>query len=177
MSDERWLPVVGYEDRYEVSDFGRVRSLERRCEATKCGGSRRVPERILKPSSWGLYHCVTLFCNGQRRRQNIQWLVMESFIGPRPAGHEVCHNDGVYTNNRLANLRYDTRAGNFADKNKHGTASIGERHGRSKLSSDDVAEIRSSRGVGQQYLSDKYGVHQTTISDIKRGWTWKHVHG
>jgi hypothetical protein len=59
--------------------------------------------------------------SGRYRMAKVHQLVMEAFVGHRPIGMEVCHNDGNNGNNRWTNLRYDTRAANERDKKKHGT--------------------------------------------------------
>lgn len=46
---------------------------------------------------------------------------MEAFVGPCPEGMEVCHNNGDCTDNRLENLRYDTKSANMLDRVRHGT--------------------------------------------------------
>ena len=48
-------------------------------------------------------------------------LVLEAFVGPRPAKLDSCHNDGVRTHNHLSNLRWDTRSANLYDAVEHGT--------------------------------------------------------
>ena len=126
MSQEYWLPVVGWEDFYEVSDHGRVRCLPRKW----------VPKaRILKVvHSPGKYPQVGLFNRPKRTlTRMVHQLVAEAFIGPCPDGMEICHLDGDRSNNRLDNLRYDTRKNNHADKWKHGTMARGELCGHSKL--------------------------------------------
>jgi hypothetical protein len=46
---------------------------------------------------------------------------MAAHVGPRPDGMQVCHNNGLRTDNRLSNLRYDTASGNMRDRILHGT--------------------------------------------------------
>jgi hypothetical protein len=52
---------------------------------------------------------------GRREYRYVHDLVLLAFVGAKPAGLEVCHGDGVKTNNRLSNLRYDTRSANALD--------------------------------------------------------------
>lgn len=115
---ERWLPVVGWEGLYEVSDHGRVRSLDR--EFINARGQLRTHKgRVLTakvaPSTG--YRVCTLVDATQRRKLYalIHRLVLEAFVGPCPAGLECCHNDGDRGNATLRNLRWDTRAANTLD--------------------------------------------------------------
>lgn len=120
MTEERWLPVVGYEGLYEVSDQGRVKSLQRRVRDRK--GFRLVRERILRWNQNGFgYHTVVLCREGSKKTRSIHQLVLEAFVGPRPDGAVACHNDGNPTNNQPSNLRWDTQSNNLYDAVRHGT--------------------------------------------------------
>lgn len=123
--DETWLPVVGYEGLYEVSDHGRVRSI-RRVVMRSDGTPLPVAERILAgytnvESNGATRRTVNLSCDGRRRTRYIHSLVMEAFIGPRPAGADICHGNGDGADNSLSNLRYDSRSANLLDAVRHGT--------------------------------------------------------
>lgn len=173
---ERWLPVVGYEGLYEVSNDGHVRSLQRSC-LSKSGKTRTVPGKILKGSAWGPYLCVTLFRESVRLRRNIQWLVAAAFIGPKPSPKlEVCHNDGEHHNNRDWNLRYDTRAGNFADKKRHGTSNAGAANLNAKLTEAQAREILVGGG-DPSTVAAEYGISPVTVYAIRRGQNWRHLSG
>lgn len=102
---EEWRPVVGYEDFYEVSDWGRVKSLH------------RGKERILKPApdKWG-YMQVVLCRDGERETCQVHILVMQAFVGRCPAGYEIDHYDWNPSNNKLENLSYQPRGVNRARK-------------------------------------------------------------
>ncbi len=54
-----------------------------------------------------------------RRHTKVHHLVAEAFIGPRPPGMVVCHNNGDPLDNRVENLRYDTQANNITDMHDH----------------------------------------------------------
>ncbi len=120
---ERWLPVPGWEGLYEVSDLGRVRSLDRYVR-THHNGRRLVPGRILKPQPASKYgHLKVGFT---REGSKVRWfqihqLVMRAFVGPCPEGMEVRHLDSVPWNNVLTNLTYGTRAENAQDRVQNGT--------------------------------------------------------
>lgn len=106
---EQWLPVPGYEGEYEASSLGRVRSLDRYVDAG--GGRQRISRgRVLKPVRAN-YFKVDL----SRKKFNLHVVVALTFLGPRPEGMEVCHNNGDRWDCRPANLRYDTHAANQLD--------------------------------------------------------------
>jgi hypothetical protein len=116
-TQEQWLPVVGYEGCYEVSDHGRVKSLSRLVR--KGDTHRHVPERIL--GGPGRYPTVGLHRNGKRIERAVHQLVLVAFRGACPEGQVACHNDGNPGNNRLENLRWDTQSNNLRDEVAHGT--------------------------------------------------------
>jgi hypothetical protein len=118
---EHWLPVVGHEGWYEVSDQGRVRSIPRfrlRRNGVPMTLRGRLLNPIIDPDGYGY---VTLsFADASRRRRPIHQLVLAAFVGPMPQGHEVRHLDGDPGNNRRENLRYGTSLENSEDQRKHG---------------------------------------------------------
>jgi hypothetical protein len=131
---ENWLPVVGYEGLYEVSDRGRVRGLARvmRRRDKRLASKYQsliVPGRDLHP--WpvqrGGYPAVMLCRNGHKRLIPVHSLVLAAFVGPRPKGADSLHYDGDPSNCRLSNLRYGSRAENMGDMRRHGRIHTGER--------------------------------------------------
>lgn len=114
---ETWRPVPHWEDLYEVSDRGRVRSLDR---VDRFG--RHFHGQILRADKIkGGYERVSLARGGAVVRRQVHHLVLEAFVGPRPLAMEGCHGDGDPANNHLSNLRWDTRPENARDTVRHGT--------------------------------------------------------
>jgi hypothetical protein len=122
---ENWRAIAGYAG-YQVSDQGRVRSLDRVItRLTKRGPvPARMKGRIRKPSSAGNGYCIVTL---GRARPYIHSLVLEAFVGPRPPGHQAAHGNGDRRDNRVENLRWATRDENEADKANHGTRLTGDR--------------------------------------------------
>ena len=121
-SSEVWQPVSieGYEDLYQVSSYGRVRSMARTIRASN--RTINYKTRILRQNiDTGGYAQVTLCNETERRTVGVHVLVAQSFIGMNPGGMEVCHNDGEATHNHPHNLRWGTRSDNTVDKTRHGT--------------------------------------------------------
>ena len=117
----RWLPVVGYESFYEVSDHGAVRRL-RRATAGRDGVIMHFPAIALVGTETDAgYVRVTLSRDGRRQSVFVHDLVLEAFVGPRPEAQEGCHGNGDGLDNALSNLRWDTRSGNQRDSVRHGT--------------------------------------------------------
>jgi len=111
---ETWKQISDY-PRYEVSDAGRVRSVD------LVLGSRLFVGRILRTFKDGKgYPSVNLTDRSRRARRTVHSLVAEAFIGPCPDGMETLHGDGTRNNAALSNLRYGTRAENYADSRVNG---------------------------------------------------------
>jgi hypothetical protein len=168
---ERWLPVPGFEHRYQVSDLGRVRRL----------GSKAV-KRLSRTHNG--YLAVTLWDGGRCRGFKVHRLVLEAFGGrPFRRGEETNHKDGVKTNNRLTNLEVVSAKENVAHAIRTGLRDYrGEKHPRAKLTEGDAREIRllhagGSRagGVTQVSLAKKFGVSKDAIYSIIKRRNWKHL--
>jgi hypothetical protein len=114
-----WLPVVGYEGKYEVSDDGRVRSLDRLARI-RGGAYRPVSGREMKiqfrpPRG---YPVVTL---GHDHKVYVHTLMLTAFAGPCPPGQEALHENDVAADNRWPeNLSWGTRSQNKLDAVRNG---------------------------------------------------------
>jgi hypothetical protein len=115
---EHWRPVPGYERSYEVSDLGRVRSLDRITDR-----GRKWRGRVMSPAPMGPrgYLVVTLWRDGAQRTALVHRLVLSAFVGPPPDGAEGLHGIGGPADNRLSNLAWGTHSENQFDQVAHGT--------------------------------------------------------
>lgn len=120
---EQWKPIPGYEGSYEVSDLGRVRALDR----LDTRGRRRVGKLLAPRVQANRRRTVALYVSDKRSDWQIHSLVLEAFVGPRPYGMEGCHWNDDPADNRLANLRWDTRSANIKDSVRNGTHGMANR--------------------------------------------------
>lgn len=151
---EIWRDVVGFEDSYQVSNTGRVKSKS----------------RVLKPVRiTGGYLAVSL---GRNKQRTIHRLVAAAFFGSSP--QMVLHKDGNRQNNSAENLYYGDGFDNAADAIRHGTQVKGARQHAAKLTDDIVKSIRTSSESGAT-LARQLNVTTACISLIRQRKNWKHV--
>lgn len=181
--DEIWVDAFGWGDFYQVSNLGRVRSVDRVVYCKNPRGAvspRKFRGRVLKAGAGGNGYLTVSFTKPGEKRfcVSVHSLVMLSFIGVPPENFEVCHNDGDRTNNRLSNLRYDTRKANAEDRKKHGTNGglKGEKAAAAKLTDRKVRWIRKhTGGLSMREMGRRLGVCHRTISAVVHGDAWSHV--
>jgi DNA-binding transcriptional regulator YiaG len=178
---ENWKPVVGFEGQYEVSDLGRVRSVDRVISYMKRDGrggvhtvKQRCRGRVLRPGRQKSGHLHVQL--GRKRTARVHTLVLEAFVSLAPDGLEGCHGDGRPSNNRLTNLRWDTHIANLADQERHGTKLLGLKNHMTRLTAESAAAIKRKKGnLSQARLAVLYGIGKTTVQAIHDGRTWRHV--
>ena len=125
-TSEIWKPIAGH-DGYEVSNLGRVRSLDRTIKRRPSnmqprGAIVRLKGRLISPGTSSSGHSLVMLGRGAPRL--VHRLVLEAFIGPCPDGKEALHFDDVKSHNHLENLRWGTRSENLIDmyRNKRSKA-------------------------------------------------------
>lgn len=125
MKKEKWRNIPGWEQFYQVSDSGDVRSLTRKIlkkqQSGKFGPSLHQGRKLKKRAIKNGYSVVSLCRFGKSKTFYVSRLVLLAFRGNCPENQECCHNDGSRSNDTLNNLRYDTRSANALDRIKHGT--------------------------------------------------------
>lgn len=109
MEEEIWKDVKGYEGLYQVSNLGRVCSLERQTYDTVRKYIRKVRKRILKQALPKLgYYSVQLTKNGKQKSFRVHVLVAAAFL-PNPNNFPVInHKNAIKTDNRVENLEWCT---------------------------------------------------------------------
>ncbi len=163
-------PIIGFSG-YEVSDDGRVFSLERK--------GRRVSKEMKLSKHSGGYVTVRLSSKTLRNNYCVHHLVLCAFVGPRPDGMWCRHLNGIKTDNRLVNLKWGTPKENGQDGVRLGerkNCAKGERISLSVLTKSLVLEIRAAHHLlSINKLAKMYGVSTCTISNVVNRITWRHV--
>ena len=166
MSDsEEWAPIPGFEEHYEASTEGRIRSLW--CSM----GQRSSPRNLSPTEADNGYLKVDLHKDGSHNYLYVHQVIARTFLGKCPDGLEVNHIDGDKQNNSPHNLQYVTPHENSQHAAENGLLNppSGHDHWKSKLSRSEVKEVRekyASEDISQSDLAEEYGVDQATISNV-----------
>ena len=189
MVEEVWKPVKGFgatvAKRYEVSNLGRVRSLDHKkvgTVKTKVGIVPRttlVKGRVLKPQAVKDGHLWVALCDGEtQNKQLVHRIVAATFLGKAPKNKpNVLHWNDNPADNRVSNLRYGSDADNAADRTLRGRATKGQAIHTAKLEPSDIKRIKElrSRGWELKRIGDKFGVSDSTVYQICAGNAWTHL--
>lgn len=164
---EVWMMHPTYEF-YDVSTMGRVRSWR-----NARWGWRDEPRVLTLGLHTGGYLQVTLSHEGRAFPRYVHRLVLETFVGHCPDAMEACHNNGVRTDNRLENLRWDTLSANQLDRHLHGTMNSGH----TPLPDEQVIWIRKqvAGGTPQRTLARSLNLSEALISRMVNRKTYRHV--
>ena len=113
-----------------------------------------------------------LSTNGKLSQHTGAYLILITFVGPRPDGMLACHKDDNCFNDALYNLKWDTPENNVLDRVNRGGYPIGEKHPNVKISDEDIKEIRRLRALGESFedIADIYDVAHEHIAKICRGY-------
>lgn len=167
---EEWRPVVGLESYYTVSSIGRVCSLH-------SGPSRLGAIRSPQVATNG-YLRMAMRGGGTKRREPVHRLVCTAFI-PNPLGLPwINHKNGIKTDNRVENLEWCTAKQNAEHAaNVLHSYVVGTGQKSSKLSENDVREIRLAHACGESCVSlgRRFGVAKQTAQSIVNRAKWRHV--
>ena len=173
--DEIWKPIDGFEENYEVSNLGRVKSLP------KTGmfvSGRYACVRFLGGRSKNKYLQVQLWKEGKCKAPGVHTLVLQAFKPTKRKGVQCNHKDGNPHNNRVDNLEWNTPKENIHHAFRTGLCNHrrGEKLYNAKLTEKDVIWIRDNiKQSTYQKISEMFNVTKGCIYHIITRRNWKHI--
>lgn len=161
----RWVNVIGFEDRYIVSDTGLVKSIN--------------SNKILKPGiNKKGYLSVVLQMNCYKKTIRLNRLVAIHFIANPDNKPEVNHRNGDKSNNHKSNLQWVTKSENEIHAHKNG---LKPNHGKWNRLLDEkkVKKILNlySLNKNKSDISRRLKVNRKTVSQIINGNSYKEITG
>ena len=159
---EKYIKINGFVN-YEVSNFGNIRNTR--------------TNKKLKPCKFknSDYLYVDLCLNSKKNRFLIHRLVAEAFLSNTDDKEQVNHKNGDKSDNKVSNLEWNTRSENQRHSIMSGLRTAkGIKNSQSKLNESQVLSIFYNTKKYAE-ISKEFNISIPTISDIKRGHTWKHI--
>lgn len=160
---EMWKQITDYEGLYEISNYGRVKSVSRWRRSSKGGKGYTTKEKMLatRLNNDG-YPTVTLCKDSKSKNKRIHRLICGAFL-PNPLEKpQVNHKNGIKYDYRMCNLEWVTREENV--QHAYDTGLMSDQH---KLTEEDEIMLRKVFGWGystMQELADSYGVCRNVVS-------------
>jgi len=183
MEKEVWKSIKGF-DNYLVSNHGRIFSVKRKilCKHKSTFYYRKWPSKMLRLGDHKDGYPLVKLVDSNRRicPRKVHRLVTIHFVrNLNPEKYNVVnHLDSDPKNNHYSNLEWTDAIGNMKHCIAMGrnTPALGEINGNSKLTSNQVQEIREKRNFSRlKDLAIEYNVSVSVISQICNLKTWKHV--
>lgn len=171
LEDEVWQVIANTDKKYEVSNYGRVRSYRQ----------NSLEGKILNPSKIGGFKVVSVKYKGAPKHFLVHKLVAEAFVTKASKKETVViHLDWNKTNNHYTNLQWATREFSYARMHKR-LQEERKKKGKvvtySKLKIEEVGLVKSmlERGVKQKLIAKMFCISEMQVTRIKRGENWKEV--
>ena len=180
MKNKVWKPVKGYEEYYEVSTDGEIRTIERHIVFPTYSYLKK--QKLLKQfvDGRGYMHVKLYDGKGKPKSMTTHKVVAITFLENPENLPEINHKDANKLNNCLSNLEWMSRGDNIKHAYKHRDPKTYKGSGNklAKLTEEQVIEIRKERELYKttyEQLAKKYNVGITLIGYIVNRKTWRHV--
>ncbi len=171
ITDEEWKVIPGTNNKYKLSNYGRVKSF---CYDEEHG-------RIVKPGNIKGYKSINLRVNNQKKTLLIHKLIAELFLPPKDKDQSVViHKDWNKLNNHISNLQWLSKEESFY-RSQSRLIEARRKKGKivtnSKLNTDDVSAIKQmlDKGRKQKVIAQLFCVSEMQISRIKNNISWSEI--
>lgn len=166
--EEIWKNIKGFESKYMISSYGRVKSIERFFVIQRSGGKKHLPEKILSSQlHYKGYDTIKLSKNNKSKRYKVHRLVAESFIQNPENKPCVNHINGIKNDNRVENLEWCT----YSENTIH---ALDNSLKNTIFTREDILKIRMDNRT-LSIIAKDYNCSFQTISEIKLKKTWSRI--
>lgn len=189
LKNEIWKDIKNYEKLYQVSNYGRIKSLGRYHKFPN-GGIYKIKSRILKSyHDVGNYLFVTLFNNESKKKQmKVHRLVAQAFIPNYNNYPQINHKNCIRDDNKVENLEWCTSSYNSKYAYKCGNRKMpsklkqmiknfnGENNPNAKLNKQKVKDIKEKikLGISKKEIAKEYNISYEYLRDfILKDKIWK----
>lgn len=184
--EEIWKDIKGYENMYQISNIGQVKSLEHNVQQKNRWGqtiSRIQKSRLMKIHiNKNGYFRVVLHKNGIEKNYSVHRLVYEAFVGEIPDGMQVNHINEIKTDNRVVNLNLMTPKENSNWGTRNERVSEKQTNGKNSkpvlkidpISNEIVAEFPSTKEAERQTGFNHICLWCRGIRKSSDGFIWKY---
>jgi hypothetical protein len=170
---EKWLPCPGFENSYEVSNYGKVRSIDRIHPNRRGIISGKL---LLQGKNKKGYPEVKLCENNKQEARNPHRLLALAFIPNTNDLPQVNHIDGNKLNNHISNLEWISNSDNMRHAYRLGLkCSKGENNSNCKITDNQVTQIKLiyNTGKSSKYISEELDIKLHIVRQIISGKSWK----
>ena len=177
MKKEIFVDIKDYEGSYQISNYGRVKSLPKSWRINKTFvASRKVQIRKLSIDKFG-YYKVNLWNRGKSKRFLVSRLVAQAFISNPLNLPQVNHKDGKKLNNYEENLEWCTGSENIQHAFNNGLINVskGEDHCFARFTEKDIHRIHELLKSGLNHKQVAREIGKGSIQYVVEGRIWKHV--
>jgi len=167
--EEVWKDIMGYEGRYQISNYGRVKTLERYVMCGRGSNPIKRKEKLLKIKvNKNGYPYVDLSKDAQYTSFRVHRLVAIHFVNGFEEGLDVNHKDGIKLHNHYSNLEWCSRSQNLLHALDMG---LRRPHKLSKESIEIIDKLLSD-GINKKEIAKSFDVHVSLIHLINKGKIW-----
>lgn len=176
--NEIWKDIEGYERLYQVSNFGRIKSVER-CYINYLGTTIHIKERIKKPrvTKYG-YVVVNLSKNGKYETKFVHRLVACAFIENKDDLPQINHKDENKSNNVSDNLEWCTSSynANYGTRNERSRKNKMKPVNQYTKDGEFIRSWESISTVQRETGMSLYNISMACTGKIKTafGYIWKY---
>lgn len=161
--------IKDYEGLYFLNENGNIFSYPKK--------TRRGIREIFPIKVGSGYMQIDLCKDKKIKRYLVHRLMAKTFLENKENKEQVNHINGIKDDNKLENLEWNTRSENQLHSIRLGLrTTVGEKNSQSKINSEQVLLILNDKRYYKEIIKD-YNVSISTISDIKRGYSWTHITG